>query len=51
MSVLTGSRFVFLVDIVHAKSLSDHDVKISLVFDRFTESNLKLKPEKCDLAT
>ena len=50
LSGLTGSRcFVFLDDIViYAKSLLEHDSKVRLVFDRFRESNLKLKPEKCE---
>jgi len=50
LSGLTGSRcFVFLDDIVvYAKSLADHDAKIRQVFDRLRESNLKLKPEKCE---
>jgi len=50
LSCLTGSRcFVFLDDIVvYAKSLADDDVKIRHVFDRLRESNLKLKPEKCE---
>jgi hypothetical protein len=51
LSGLTGSRcFVFLDDIVvYAKSLAEHDAKIKQVFDRFRESNLKLKLEKCEL--
>jgi hypothetical protein len=50
LSGLTGSRcFVFLDDIVvYAKSLADHDAKLWQVFDRLRESNLKLKPEKCE---
>lgn len=50
LSGLTGSRcFVFLDDIViYAKSLLEHDSKVRQVFDRFRESNLKLKPEKCE---
>jgi hypothetical protein len=47
-SGLTGSRcFLFLDDVVvYAKSLADHDAKIRQMFDRLTENNLKLKPEK-----
>ena len=50
LSGLMGLRcFVFLDDIVaYAKSLAEHDAKIRHVFDRFRESNLKLKPEKCE---
>ena len=50
LSGLTGSRcFVFLDDIlVYAISLADRDAKIRQVFDRLKESNLKLKPEKCE---
>ena len=41
--------FVFLDDIVvYAKSLADRGAKIRQVFDRPRESNLKLKPEKCE---
>ena len=50
LSGLTGSHcFVFLDDIVvYAKSLADHDAKLRQVFNRLRESNLKLKPEKCE---
>ena len=50
LSGLTGSHcFIFLDDIVvYAKSLADHDANIRQVFDRLRESNLKLKPEKCE---
>ena len=49
LSGLTGSRcFVFLDDVVYAKSLADHDTEIRQVFDRLRGSNLKLKPEKCE---
>jgi hypothetical protein len=34
--------------VVYAKSLADHDTKIRQVFNRLRESNLKLKPEKCE---
>ena len=49
MSGITESRcFVFLDDIVvYEKSLADHD-EIRQVFDRIRESNLRLKPEKCE---
>jgi hypothetical protein len=50
LSCLTGSRcFVFLDDTeLFAKSLVDDDTKIRQVFYRFRDSNLKLKPEKCE---
>lgn len=46
---LQGSRcFVYIDDVViFASSLEDHMDKISEVFDRFRDSNLKLNPEKC----
>jgi hypothetical protein len=50
LSGLTESRCLVILDdiVVYAKSLAEHGRKISQVFDRFRESNLKLKPEKCE---
>jgi hypothetical protein len=52
LSGLTGSGyFVFLDDIVvYSKSLAQHDAKFRQVFDRIRGSNLKLKPEKCEVS-
>jgi hypothetical protein len=44
--------FVFFNDIVvYAKSLADHGAEIRQVFDRRRESNVKFKPEKCEISS
>ena len=49
LSGLTGTKcFVFLVDVVYANSLVDHDGKLRDVFSRLRKHSLKLQPDKCE---
>lgn len=52
-SVLTGLQgnrcFVYLDDVViHADNLENHNRKLKEVFERFSNCNLKLQPDKCE---
>jgi hypothetical protein len=48
LSGLTGTRFVFLEDIVsYDNSLKEHDSKLREVFERIRKHNLKFQPDKC----
>lgn len=52
-NVLVGLQglkcFVYLDDIVvYGSSLQDHNMKLKEVFDRLSQHNLKLQPDKCE---
>jgi hypothetical protein len=50
LSGLTGTRcFVYLDDIViYAKSLADHNTRVTEVLERLRTHKLKLQPGKCE---
>ena len=49
LSGLTGTRcFVYLDDVIYARSLAEHDVKLREVLERLRTYKLKLQPEKCE---
>lgn len=52
-SILTGLQgiecFLYLDDIVvYASSLDEHTIKLSKIFQRLRQNNLKLQPDKCE---
>lgn len=50
LSGLQGVEMLVYMDdiIVYAKDLAEHDKKIRKLFDRLTQANVVLQPEKCE---
>jgi hypothetical protein len=48
LSGLTGSHCFVFLDVLYARSLSEHDAKLWKVFAKFRKCNLKLQPNKCE---